>query len=130
MKKIMFLALAFAATAAFAGMNNRTLTFEVEGTNVVAKTTTIRGNLATVAVTVPEGATGSVAITSAGEIVFSKSSLSSSATFHPVVQSCGSDGTAITNQYQRFGLGGPTTVTVTGTGTNTVTYKVEVYYQQ
>jgi len=129
MKKTMFaLCLAFAAVSAFAGMNNRSLAFEVKGTNVVAKSTTVRGDLATVAVTVPDGATGSVAITSGGETIFSKSSLSASATFHPVVQSCGSNGTAISNQYQRPGLGGLTTVTVTGTGTNTVTYKVDLLF--
>ncbi len=131
MKKIMCaLCLAMAAGAAFAGMNNRSLSFEVIGTNAVAKTTTVRGDLAGVAVTVPEGATGTVAVTASGETLLSKSGVSASTVFRPVVASCGSTGTAISNQYQRPAIAGTVGVTVTGTGTATNTYKVELIYAQ
>lgn len=128
MKKIMILALALAASTAFAGMNNRALSFEVVGTNVVTKTTMVRGDLAAVQVTVPEGATGTVAVASGGATLLSKSSLSSSAVFYPVVQSCGSSGSAISNEYQRAAVCGPTTVTITGTGSATNVYKVNLIF--
>lgn len=131
MKKIMFaLCLALAAGAAFAGMNNRSLSFEVIGTNAVAKTTTVRGDLAAIAVTVPEGATGAVAVTANGETLLSKSGLEASAVFRPIVQGCGSTGAAVSNQYQRPAIAGPAVVTVTGTGTATNTYKVELIFAQ
>ncbi len=126
-KMILFAGCLLLAGVAFAA--SKTLTFDVAGTNAVAKTTTIRGDVATIFVDVPSGATGTVAVvTDSGETLLNKSSISADSTFHPVVQSCGSDGAAISNQYQRAAVGGPVTITVTGTGTNTVTYKVGVVY--
>lgn len=131
MKKIMFaLCLALAAAAAHAGMNSRSLSFEVVGTNAVAKTTTVRGDLAGVAVTVPEGASGTFAVTAGGETLLSKSGVNTSMVFRPVVASCGSNGSSISNQYQRPAIAGTVGVTVTGTGTATNTYKVELIYAQ
>lgn len=131
MKKLMFCICAvLAATAAFAGMNSRTLTFEVVGTNAVAKATTVRGDLAAVAVTVPSGATGTVAVAANGETLLSKGSLSADAVFRPVVGVCNASGSAISNEYTRPAIAGLVDVTVTGTGTATNTYKVELIFAQ
>ena len=131
MKKLaIFAGVALLAAAAFGGMNNKTLAFDVVGTNAVAKTATIRGDVATIFVEVPDGATGTVSVvTATGETLLNKSGLAASATYHPIVQGCGSNGTAVSNEYQRAGVSGPVTFTVTGTGTATNTYKVGVIYQ-
>lgn len=130
MKKTVFFACLLAATAAMAGMNNRAYNLQVEGTNTVEQSMFVYGEVASVVVTVPEGATGSIALAGGGETLLSLSGTTNSATYHPVVPSCGSDGAAISNAYQRPGLACPLTCTVTGTGTNTVTYSVNVFFVQ
>jgi len=131
MKKMaIFAGFALLAAASFGGMINRNFLFDVAGTNTVEKTATIRGDVATISVEVPDGATGTVSVvTATGETLLNKSGLAASATYHPIVQGCGNNGTAVSNQYQRPAVSGPVTVTVTGTGTNTVTYKVGVIFE-
>lgn len=134
MKKLIVFAAMFAVSA-FAGFDARVFPVSVVSTATNSNVQAVRGEVMSVAVTVPAGATGTVSVLTAdGQTIFSKS-VTASGVFYPrqpIVTSAGAaittvDAGAITNSlYTPFVINGIVTTKVVGASSGTNAYSVTV----